>query len=36
MEKEEIVKSESEIAEILNKFFSNIVKNPVYDNFYAI
>ena len=38
-EKKEIVKSESETAEILNKFFSNIVKNlgiPVYVDFNLI
>ena len=36
IEKKGIVKSESETAEILNKFFSNLVKNfdiPLYDNF---
>ena len=36
IEKKEKVKSESETAEILNKFFSNIVKNigiSVYDDF---
>ena len=36
IEKEEIDKSKSEAAEILNKFFSDIVKNlgiPVYNDF---
>ena len=36
MEKEEIVKSESETVEILNKFFSNIVRSiniPVDNDF---
>ena len=35
-EEKEIVKSKSEAAEVLNKFFSNIVKNlgiPAYDDF---
>ena len=39
VEKKEIVKSESETAKILNKFFSNIIRNlgiPDYDNFNPI
>ena len=36
IEKKEMVKSESETVDILNKFLSNIAKNlgiPVYDSF---